>query len=45
MGSMVDGFHKPESLVPYLLYKASIKAFSVKAKRSGLLPACFDKNT
>ena len=45
MRSMIDGFHKPESSVPYRLYKASIKAFSVKAKGSGLLPACFEKNT
>jgi hypothetical protein len=42
--SIVDGFHKPESVVACPAYKAYIKAFSVKAKMSGLRPACYEKN-
>lgn len=45
MGSIIQGFYKPESSVAGLAYKAYIKAFSVKAKDCGLMPACFEKNT
>lgn len=45
MNVMIQGFYKPESSVGGVAYKAYIKAFSVKAKECGLMPACFDKNT
>jgi hypothetical protein len=36
---------EPKTKCRRIAYKAFIKAISVKAKISGLLPACLDKNS
>ena len=44
MANPVDGYQTPLFTHVHLLYKASFKALSVKAKTNGLSPVCFDKN-
>ena len=45
MANPVDGYQTPLFTHVHLLYKASFKALSVKAKTNGLSPVCFDKNS